>query len=394
MWVNSASDYTSVPDELNRNVSRDNSLSVLVVDDVRFYRTMIRDLLGTIPGIRVVGTASDGNEALEQIRKLQPDLVTLDIEMPHLNGLQTLKELKTLAAANHFVPEVLMVSSLTHAGAKETLEALYLGAFDFICKPSTDTPATGTETLDSLLREKVTAFREKSKSDQSKDADASDSTPHQASHLDARTPEHIDGQKHQCDLVVIGGSTGGPRALRHIATRLDPSLRVPVLVVQHMPAQFTSTMAARLDDEVNIPVSELNEGEQFLEPGNLYIAPGGRHAELSGNMDSWKVNVIEGPRHHGCCPSVDITLQSAADTLGGNVLSVLITGMGRDGLEGCRQLVQRGGHVFAQDESTSDVFGMPKAVIDAGLADRVLPLGKIAPAIHRHVHRFGPGNRM
>ncbi|MEM6689930.1 MAG: chemotaxis-specific protein-glutamate methyltransferase CheB [Planctomycetota bacterium] len=377
-------------DDINRNAISDNGLSVLVVDDVRFYRTMIRDLLATIPGIRVVGTASDGSEALEQIRKLQPDLVTLDIEMPKLNGLQTLQELKTRAKENHWVPEILMVSSLTHAGAKETLEALYLGAFDFICKPAMDGPGTGTELLDSLLREKIAAFREKFLSKTHGSNSRANIASDLSTNLEARSPELINTQKHRCDLVIIGGSTGGPRAVRHIATRLDSSLRVPILMVQHMPAQFTSTMAARLNDEVAIRVCELHDGQQTLDPACLYIAPGGRHAEIVGTSASWRVNVVEGPRHHGCCPSVDVTLESAARIMGGSVLTVIITGMGRDGLEGCRQLVQLGGHVFAQDETTSDVFGMPKAVIEAGLVDRVLPLGKIAPAIHRHVHRFGP----
>ena len=214
-------------------------------------------------------------------------------------------------------------------------------------------------------------------------------TDRDASRQPVVAPKDRTDSQPNCELVVIGTSTGGPQALRHVVPRLDALFPVPVLIVQHMPPDYTAMLARRLNDECQLTVKEPSHGET-LEVGRVYLAPGGKHTRLKRRGQSVIVELTDDPPVHSCRPAVDYTLQSAIDALGGNLLAVVMTGMGKDGSEGCVRLKQTGGTVFVQDANTSAVYGMPKAVVETGTVDRVLPLAKIAPAITRHVNRHAP----
>ncbi|MEM6471687.1 MAG: chemotaxis response regulator protein-glutamate methylesterase [Planctomycetota bacterium] len=344
-------------------------LRVLVVDDSALYRQTVSRVLADFDDVEVVGIAKDGLDAIEKLQSLEPDLLTLDVEMPEMNGIETLREMKRLKTSSRAI----MLSSLTEAGAKITLDALFEGAFDFIQKPTGGLVSCRGE-LANALRNKIDAFR---------------------SHLEERSIEPVKpvvvpvskSASVECRLIVIGLSTGGPQTLRHVIPRLDADFPVPVIVVQHMPANYTHAMAQRLNEVSGLRVSEAADGVA-LTSGNAWIAPGGKHLRVKKVAGRAVFETTMDPLENSCRPAVDYTLRSCVDVFGGDILSVILTGMGRDGLEGCRAVAASGGTVLAQDRDTSAVFGMPKAIIDAGLAERILPLGKIAPAIMRHVHRF------
>lgn len=344
-------------------------LRVLVVDDSALYRQTVSRVLADFEDVDVVGIAKDGVEAIDRVRDLQPDLLTLDVEMPEMDGIETLREMKKLRVESRAI----MLSSLTEAGAKVTLDALFEGAFDFIQKPTGGLVTCRAE-LAEALREKIDAFRAHQdqaggRIEQSESVATGTKPPSQA-----------------CRLVVIGLSTGGPQTLRHVLPRLDGDFPVPVLVVQHMPAKYTHAMATRLDETCALEVVEAADG-MVLGPGKVWIAPGGRHLRVREKAGRTVLETNLDPLENSCRPAVDYTLRSCVEVFRGGILAVILTGMGRDGLEGCREVIAAGGTVLSQDRATSAVFGMPKAVIDAGLANRILPLGKIAPAIMRHVHR-------
>lgn len=344
--------------------------TILVVDDSALYRQSISNVLRDVPQARVIGTARDGVEALARIEALDPDLLTLDVQMPDMNGIEVLRQIKQ----RRLRAKAIMVSSFTSQGAEVTTQALMEGAFDLILKPATSDSETNRQQLKAALLEKIAAFREgegrKSRAALPGDTN-SDSVP---------MPQAA------CRLVLIGSSTGGPEALKTVLPRLPASLTVPVLVAQHMPAQFTRSLAARLHDISELPVAEAQDQGKAL-PGQVLIAPGGKQMRIERVRNCLVTRVTEDPAENGVKPSVDYLLRSVVEVLDGQALAVILTGMGRDGLDGCRQLKQAGGYVFAQCQQDCVVYGMPKAVIEQQLADRVLPLGKIAPAIARHVKR-------
>ena len=354
-------------------------IRVLVVDDSAVFRQSITAALNSLDGIEVIGTAGDGVAAIEAIERLQPDLVTLDVEMPVRDGIETLREIRR----RRWSVPVLMVSSLTKEGAAVTIEALFLGAFDFIAKP-TGGLVSGRQTLRRSLDQKIEAIR----GNASADVQPSAVGPKPNRRLQPRRPPATTTRP--CRLVVIGLSTGGPAALRTIVPRLNPDVHCPMVIVQHMPAGYCGSMADRLDEVSPIKVRLAAEGMP-LRAGELIVAPGGRHTAVVGDAGGLSVTLTDHRSENGCRPSVDYTLRSAIAAVGGEMLVTILTGMGKDGLAGCTAAKDLGATIYAQDQTSSAVYGMPRAVIEAGLADRTLALGAVAPAINRYLRRSGGG---
>ena len=349
-------------------------IRILVVDDSALYRQSIRNVLRGVENAQCCGTAKDGVDALQKIDELDPDLLTLDVQMPDMNGIELLREIKR----RRLRPKAIMVSCLTAEGAKVTTDALMEGAFDFILKPSGSDSVANRQRLQEALQEKINAFHDSTLSagEQRLSRPASDS----------EVGDTVPVPKAACEAVIIGTSTGGPAALKAILSRFPKQLAAPVLVVQHMPATYTLSLATRLDSICPLDVVEATDKMEAVA-GKVIIAAGGKQMNLSRPNGRLTVGVVDAPAEHGVRPSVDFLLRSAIDVLDGNALAVILTGMGRDGLMGCRALKQAGGNVFAQNQSDCVVYGMPKAVIEEQLADRTLPLGKVAPAIVRHLKR-------
>ena len=348
-------------------------IRILIVDDSALYRQAIRNVLSEVPDVEVVGVAKDGVDALHKIDELQPDLLTLDVQMPGMDGIEVLRKIATKA---------IMVSSFTSEGAQVTTDALLEGAFDFILKPSGRELGDTRARLASAFQEKIAAFRETSRSRRER-AQKPRSASTESFGFGTSDVVAVDAG---CQAVLVGTSTGGPAALKVVLPKLPDSLPTPVVVVQHMPAEFTRSLAKRLNELSPLNVIEAEDGCP-LEAGTVVLAPGGRQLRLAKRNDIVVTCVTDDPPENGCRPSADYLFRSATAALSGNVLAVVMTGMGRDGMRGARDVKNHGGCVFAQHEDGCIVYGMPKATIDAGLADRVLPLGRIGPAIVRHVKR-------
>jgi two-component system chemotaxis response regulator CheB len=346
-------------------------IRVLVVDDTVVVRRLVSDVLGECADIEVVGTASNGRTALGLIAALKPDVVTLDIEMPVMDGLATLAELRPA----HPTLPVIMFSTLTERGASATFRALELGANDYVTKPSAmrDRAASLAAVRGSLVPlVRLWGRRQARPLPVSRTAPATASAARTApTRFASRTP--VRG-------VVIGVSTGGPPALSSLIPSLPADLSVPVLVVQHMPPVFTRLLAERLDELSAVRVHEAKQG-MLVEPGHVYIAEGSHHLVLDSRAGVVRLVLDDGPAENSCRPSVDVTLRSAAEVWGMSTLAVILTGMGSDGLEGVRVLRETGARVVVQDEATSVVWGMPGAVARAGVADEVVPLDDISTAI-------------
>ncbi len=355
------------------------AIRILVVDDSASYRQTICNVLREVPDASVVGTAKNGMEALEHISGLNPDLLTLDVNMPDMDGIEVLREINKRRLRS----KAIMVSSLTSEGAQVTTDALLEGAFDFILKPSGNDSIENREQLRDALDEKIYAFRQTSERRRLR-------TRRRAKSTIATVPDAVVEEpptpKSIYRAVLIGTSTGGPAALKVVLPKLPTEISVPVLVVQHMPAHYTKSLAARLDDLCQLDVVEAKDGEE-VRAGTVLIAPGDRQMKVTSRNGRAFVLVTDDPPENGCRPSVDYLFRSAVEVFQGQMLGVIMTGMGRDGTKGCDKLKHCGGYVFAQQEESCVVYGMPKATIEQGLADRVLPLGKIGPAIVRHVKR-------
>ncbi len=356
----------------------DPAVRILVVDDSALYRQTLTHTLRELPGVEVVGSGKNGLDALARIEQLDPDLLTLDVQMPDMDGITLLREI----AARRLRPRAIMVSSLTAEGAQVTTDALLEGAFDFILKPALGNPEANREYLRTQLEAKIRAYR----SAGSRSASLRPREP-MRSPDDSRDLPPVSAP---CQIVLVGTSTGGPEALKLVLPRFPSDFPIPILVVQHMPAQFTASLASRLDVLSEVRVLEASEG-QVLQPGTVSIAPGGFHMSVTGDESQPRIQLSQEPPLHGCRPAVDPLFLTAAAVFGKKTLAVVMTGMGRDGAAGAQAIKQRGGQVFAQHEDGCSVYGMPKAVVDLGLADRVLPLAKLAPAIVRHVKRSRRG---
>lgn len=337
-------------------------MRVLIVDDSTLFRKVVRDTLSQCPGVEVVAVASDGKTALDKIRHYQPDLVTLDVEMPVLNGIEVLRELQTLPSK----PEVIMLSAMTDHGALATNQALRLGAFDFVLKPSQSRLEDSCAQLESELLPKIKVLQERLR----KQVVASPAQEEDQAPVDLVSRPFDPG----CAKVVgIGISTGGPAALSQLLPKLPIALRVPLLIVQHMPPVFTRSLAADLDRTSKIKVHEAENGQVILS-GNAYIAPGGKQMKVVTENDRKKILITDDPAERSCKPSVDYLFRSMAHEYGREAMAIVMTGMGDDGTMGCRLLKRHGCLVVAQEEKSCVVFGMPRQVIAAGLADKVTPL--------------------
>jgi two-component system chemotaxis response regulator CheB len=342
---------------------------VLVVDDSAFMRYTITSHLSEYPDIQVIGSARDGNDALALIESLQPDVVTLDVEMPRLDGLSTLR----LIMAN-FPRPVVMLSSLTSEGAAETIQALTLGAVDFVAKPAQK--ANIRAVMDDVATKVLRASRVRATSI-ARPLPAP--KPLGAGVLKKSRPK----LRHE-PVVVIGASTGGPRALNLVVPALSDTLRAAFLVVQHMPAGFTHSLADRLNGQSPLWVKEAQPGDR-LEVGKVLLAPGGFHLTLDHNQ---QVALNQSQPVHGVRPAVDVTLTSVIQQFGRQVVAVILTGMGSDGTNGAVLLHSLGGTVIAEAESSCVVWGMPRSVVEAGAADRVVPLEEIPAAIERAIQHL------
>ncbi len=338
-----------------------NPIRVLIVDDSPLVRRAIEKLLDADPGVKVVGIAADGLDALAKIRDLRPDVVTLDVLMPRLDGL------KVLACVMHQSPvRVVMLSSLTQEGAEETLQALDLGAVDFIDKTAllvSGDPATAGRDLLSKIR--TAAAVNPSRLGRLKAA--------RGGNLAAAALLHPGG----ADVVVIGASTGGPPALQTLIPALPADLHAGVVVVQHIPAGFTRPLAGRLNAASALSVREAEQGDRVL-PGEVLIAPGGRHLTFADRGGELVVVLDAEPSETLHRPSVDVTMQSAAERRGRRSAGVLLTGMGTDGAWGMWAIRSRGGWTLAESEESCVVYGMPRAAVELGAASEVIPLGRIA----------------
>lgn len=343
-------------------------MRVLVVDDSTLFRKVVRDTLATIPGIEVVGVAANGKLALEKIEQLRPDLVTLDIEMPELDGLGVLRQLK----GQPWAPGAIMLSALTEKGAKMTNEALALGAFDFILKPNGTTLAENSEQLIRELSPRVSAYQASRRRSQR----GLEKQPVMNASVGTSFPPSAGAPQ----VCLIGISTGGPAALTKLLPLFDAGYPLPIVIVQHMPAVFTRKLAESLDENCKLKVQEIEDG-MTIRPGNVYIAPGGMQTQVVKGLPHPTLKVTNDAPVSHCKPSVDYTFRHAAQVYRGKTLAVIMTGMGNDGTEGCRTLRSLGATVIAQDAASCVVYGMPRNVIDAGLANVVCPLGDIADKI-------------
>ncbi len=360
------------------------NIRALVIDDTIVYRKIVGDVLAETPGVEVVGTANNGKIALSKIAALKPDLITLDIEMPEMNGIEVLQALKDQPDA----PVIIMLSTLTQQGSEMTIKALELGAFDFVPKPSEGKMAENLQKvrdsllpiIDTLKRQKQTRLkiREKVKAKAAPGKTVVKDTP-------AR-PVHKAVIKSNSEIVGIGISTGGPNALTQMVPMLPADFRAPILIVQHMPPMFTASLAQSLNNKSKIEVKEAENGDKLL-PGRILIAPGGKQMKIIAAADgiTRKIKITDDPPENSCKPSVDYLFRSIAQHYVGRSTGVIMTGMGNDGSKGLAQMKNNGSIIIAQDEETCTVFGMPKEPVESGIADIVVPLEKIAEEILKTV---------
>ncbi|GAA1762911.1 chemotaxis response regulator protein-glutamate methylesterase [Nocardioides hankookensis] len=357
-------------------------IRVLVVDDSVVIRKLVSDLLAEDPDIEVVGTAVNGRAGLQKIALLKPDLVTMDVEMPELNGIETVRSLRQSGSR---IP-VIMFSTLTERGAEATLDALAAGASDYVPKPANvGSVGRSMEQVREALIPRIKSLVHRPGVVSTTGTVA----PVRPAPVVLRSPAPRPSGGHR--LLVIGASTGGPEALSTLLSALPP-LPVPIAVVQHMPPLFTTQFAARLNRQLDVEVTEAVHG-QVLRPGTVCIAPGEFHLEVVSDKRGLVTRLTQDPPENYCRPAVDVLFRSAAAAVGGSVLGVVLTGMGADGAKGSRNIVDRGGAVLAQDQHTSVVWGMPGAVTNAGLAERVLPLAELPAEITRRLgHVNSPVN--
>ncbi|MCG7489537.1 chemotaxis response regulator protein-glutamate methylesterase [Vibrio sp. Of14-4] len=359
------------------------AIKVLVVDDSSFFRRRVSEIINSEPRLEVMDVATNGKEAVDKALRLKPDVITMDIEMPVMDGITAVREIM----AKGPIP-ILMFSSLTHDGAKATLDALDAGALDFLPKKFEDIARNRDDAV-SLLQQRVieiSSRRSSMRRPASKPAAPSAKSAPASSAQRATKPAaptkpssagrfKSTGKRYQ--LTAIGTSTGGPVALQKILTQLPANYPHPILLIQHMPATFTAAFASRLNSLCKIKVKEAEDGDS-LKPGVAYLAPGGKQMMLDGRPGSAKLRVIDGGEKMNYKPCVDVTFGSAAKIYSDQVLSMVLTGMGADGREGARMLKSAGATIWAQDEESCVVYGMPQAVAKAGLSTEDLPLERIA----------------
>jgi len=384
-------------------------MRVLVVDDTIVFRKIISDALEEIPGVEVVGKAGNGKMALMRIRDLKPDIITLDIEMPEMNGIEVLEVIKR----EQIDVGVIVLSAVTVKGGDMTVKALQLGAFDFITKPDSGTVAENRIAIIDMLSPIISAWDQKNKQkskqeDKQQDKQETKQVPAKKDiHVKktvigggsaAYNPTSLDDLGtyihnipfiKKPEIVVIGVSTGGPAALGEMLPKISAGISVPIMIVQHMPPLFTQSLAKSLDAKCKIRVKEAEEGEKLV-PGTAYIAPGGKQMKIlaTAGGNSHLIRITDDPPENNCKPAVDYMFRSAVSCFPGKITAVVMTGMGNDGTTGMRLIKRHGGISIAQDERSCVVYGMPMEVVKAGAADLVLPLEMISEAIEKSAQRM------
>ncbi len=340
---------------------------VLIVDDSTFMCKRIQQVLQEQGEFEVLGFAHDGHEAVQMVHQFKPDVITMDIEMPRMDGISAVKQIMQESPT-----PILMFSASTHMGAKATLDALQAGAIDFLPK-SLDDINNDRETAKKLLRMSVRTAAQQAEKLKVKRAQSHVDTVRNDTHRSARTTSH-----EHFDLVLVAASTGGPIAMQTILRTLSKDCSFPVLLIQHMPHSFTESFAERLNDICNVEVKLAEEGD-VLDAGTAYLAPGGMQMEISGRKGQYKIHLRLKQPKEVYAPCVDITFNSVAQYVNGKILAVVLTGMGTDGKAGAERLKQQKlARIWAQDEASSTIYGMPKAIGDAGLADHIMSLDQIA----------------
>jgi two-component system chemotaxis response regulator CheB len=367
---------------------------VLVVDDSSFFRRRVSDIINSDSNLTVIDVAVNGIEAVQKAKELKPDVITMDIEMPLLNGIEAVKQIMANSPTS-----ILMFSSLTHQGAKATLEALDAGALDFLPKKFNEIAKTSGD-AGSVLKQRVLELANKKggrlvrpslkndiqplRSIRSKNQAINNSTSEDKKLIQRSTSlNKASGKSYK--LLAIGTSTGGPVALQKLLTQLPSDFPLPILMVQHMPAAFTKAFATRLDSLCQISVKEAEDGD-VLKPGCAYLAPGGKQMVLEGKESNARIKVLEdNSTRIAFKPSVDITFGSTAKIFSDNVLAIILTGMGSDGRDGSRMLKNNGSVIWSQDEQSCVVYGMPQAVANAGISSLELPLLEFSKAILKEI---------
>jgi len=384
------------------------TVKVLVVDDSSFFRRRVSDIINQSPSLEVIGTANNGVEAIEMVNKLRPDVVTMDVEMPVMDGITAVKKIME----TNPLP-ILMFSSLTHQGASATLDALEAGAADFLPKKFEDIARNKDDAI-ALLQQRIKAIASRRPARVVRTSPVRDaSTPSRSlntpplsalqklksgnaarinssstnsSRTENTEPAQATPQKRfvasgkTYDILAIGTSTGGPVALQTVLTALPANFKMPILLIQHMPGTFTKAFAERLNGICKINVKEASDGD-MLQPGCAYLAPGGKQMLIDGRSGRSKIRIHEGNDKLNYKPSVDITFASLSKQYGNKVLAIVLTGMGADGRDGARMLKEKGSVIWAQDEASCVVYGMPQAVAKAGIATESLPLDQVAKRI-------------
>lgn len=348
-------------------------LSVLVVDDSAIYRKIVGRGVESLPGVELVGYAEDGLDALVKVKTLRPDLMLLDIEMPKMDGLDTIRELKRKGSKTG----VIVVSSVDLRACSKTLSAIQNGAFELIAKPGVNTKGTARDVLTKDIGKAIEAFRySRAPRMQAPAKPMSRPGVPRPTAPGATTPTPSAGAKQPKDafeILVIGISTGGPAALAQVIPKLAARFPIPIVIVQHMPVGFTKHLAETLNNCSKIDVVEGASGMK-VKPGQVVIAPGGYHLTLTGSRVAPLVTLDEGPMVNGARPAVDRLFESAVKMFGHRTLGAIMTGMGADGLAGARAIQQAKGYCIAQDQASCIVYGMPKAVAEANVADEIVSL--------------------
>jgi two-component system chemotaxis response regulator CheB len=350
----------------NPAVNTNKHVRVLIVDDSALVRRLLSDMLSSDPGITVLGTARDAYDAREKIKALNPDVLTLDVEMPKMDGLTFLRNLMRLRPM-----PVIMVSSLTEEGAEVTLDAVSIGAVDYLPKPKIDLAATLSDYKEQLIAKvKAAASARIRPARVAASADADLGSARRAAPRRWRTTERI---------IAIGASTGGTEAIREVLIHLPPDTP-GIVVTQHIPKLFSGAFARRMDSCCQLTVCEAEDGQQVLR-GHVYIAPGDQHLQLVRDGARYVCRLDDGPPVNRHKPSVDVLFRSVAEHAGRNAIGVILTGMGKDGALGLKEMLDAGCPTVAQDEATSIVWGMPREAVTIGAAAQVLPLGEIGVRI-------------
>ena len=349
-----------------------NPIRVMVVDDSVVVRKIVTDVLSSDPDIEVVGTAVNGKIAVGKVEQLKPDLITMDIGMPEMNGIEAVRAIR---ATRNRVP-IVMFSTLTERGASATLDALSAGANEYVTKPAN--VGSVSQSMESVREQLIPKIKALTGRPVTVGPVAAPPPPPPRSAV-ART-----GPAKKAAVLVIGSSTGGPEALAQVLPKLPANLPVPVLVVQHMPPVFTRQFAQRLDRLSPLRVVEAADGSPLV-PGTVHLAPGDHHLVIRATGRGLHTGLNQGPPENFCRPAVDPLFRSAVTAYDGAVLALVLTGMGSDGRNGAAEIRAAGGTVVVQDQATSVVWGMPGAIAQAGLADEILPLDRIPDALNRHL---------